>query len=74
MNMAVYLFTLNLRVCFDLTFLLFFDFRQNVRFGPDATLHPRTFLHLFGAFTLLPLHKDLAFGGILYIYIRFYSL
>lgn len=38
-------------------FVEFFDFRQNVLFGPLATLHPLTFLHRLGFFTLFPWHR-----------------
>ncbi len=32
--------------------VLFFALRQNERLLPEATLHPFTFLHLLGFFTL----------------------
>jgi len=54
-----------LRFCVFLAefFLGFFDFLQKVLFLPDATLHPRTFLHLLGVLTRLPLQSD--FPGII---------
>lgn len=50
------IYFLFLRVLF---FKVFLDFLQKLRFLPEATLHPLTFLHLFGFLTLFPLHKDL---------------
>ena len=37
------------------------DLRQKVRFLPEATLHPRTFLHRLGSEVFLPLQRDLFF-------------
>jgi hypothetical protein len=37
---------------------VFFAFLQKVRLGPDATLHPLTFLHLLGFFTLFLRQRD----------------
>ena len=42
-------------------FVAFLDFRQNVLFGPLATLHPLTLRHLLGFFTLFPWHRLLRF-------------
>jgi hypothetical protein len=59
-----FLLVLFLRVFIDI-FLLFL---QKVRFLPDATLQPLTFLHLFGFLTLFHLHNDfLEFADIVYI-------
>ena len=41
--------------------VMFFALRQNVRLGPLATLHPRTFLQRLGLLTLFPLHRLLRF-------------
>jgi hypothetical protein len=37
-------------------------FRQNVRFVPCATLHPRTFMHLLGFCVRLRVQRDLERG------------
>ena len=41
--------------------------RQNVRFVPWATLHPRTFLHLLGFCVRLRVQRDLERGIIYYV-------